>query len=187
MQQSKVNLILHPVRMRIIRALAGGRHLTAQQISEGLSDVPQATLYRHINALLAGHVITVVKRNPVRGAVEKVYALLEHQGFLTPDEMKGATPEDHMEYFMAFVTTLIQDFDSYLQQDDIDFLRDGVGYRQIPLFLTDSEFQQMAGELNAILLRYYGKPEDGRIRRTLTTITIPEIRTAKQMKSDEEE
>jgi hypothetical protein len=39
-------ILLHPVRMRIVVALAG-RALTPGQLRAELTDVPQATLYQH--------------------------------------------------------------------------------------------------------------------------------------------
>jgi DNA-binding transcriptional ArsR family regulator len=76
MVDSKVDLILHPIRMRIIMALAGERW-TARQIAAALPDVAQATLYRHINALAEGGILRIVEERPVRGMVEKVYALAD--------------------------------------------------------------------------------------------------------------
>ena len=48
-------LVLHPLRMGIIMAIAG-RQMTTQQLAAVLGDVPQATLYRHINRLSEGGV-----------------------------------------------------------------------------------------------------------------------------------
>ena len=79
MNQSKMKLILHPVRMKIIQSLLNGKNLTVQQLSQRAKDVPQATLYRHLNKLLEADFIQVVQENQIRGTVEKVYALKNHQ------------------------------------------------------------------------------------------------------------
>ena len=47
----KTDIILHPVRMRILQNLAT-RNLTPLQLAEELVNVPQATLYRHLNKLV---------------------------------------------------------------------------------------------------------------------------------------
>src|SRR5687767_2199950 len=52
---SRADLLAHPVRLRIIMALAG-EQLTPQQIAAVLADVPPATLYRQINRLAEGGV-----------------------------------------------------------------------------------------------------------------------------------
>ena len=74
MADSTVDLILHPVRLRILLALADN-HWSARQIAQVMPDVAQATLYRHINALAEGNILQIVEERPVRGTVEKVYAL----------------------------------------------------------------------------------------------------------------
>jgi DNA-binding transcriptional ArsR family regulator len=67
-------LALHPVRLRILMAVAG-RQLTVQQMAKLLDGIPQATLYRHVNALADCDILQVVSENPVRGTTEKVYML----------------------------------------------------------------------------------------------------------------
>lgn len=42
---TKVDLLLHPVRLRVVQALLG-QEMTPQQLVDALGDVPQATLYR---------------------------------------------------------------------------------------------------------------------------------------------
>ena len=44
------DLLLHPIRLRIVQALVG-EPMTPLQLKDRLADVPQATLYRHINQL----------------------------------------------------------------------------------------------------------------------------------------
>jgi Helix-turn-helix domain len=42
----KAELILHPVRLKILQALVGDRVLSTRQLGQLLPDVAQATLYR---------------------------------------------------------------------------------------------------------------------------------------------
>ena len=80
MPSPKAGLILHPVRIQIITAMSTQR-MTARELSEVMPDIPQTTLYRHLNALLRGGVIQVVEEYPVRGTVERVYALVAPPSF----------------------------------------------------------------------------------------------------------
>ena len=69
---------------------------------------------------------------------------------------------------------LIAQFKQYLERSDIDLLKDGVGYRQVVLNLSDEELMEMAGAFNAALgrfLAYESKP--GRKRRILATVLFP--------------
>lgn len=56
----KADALLHPVRMRIVQVPAQGRALTAQQLAEALTEVPQATPYRHLQKLVESGVLIVV-------------------------------------------------------------------------------------------------------------------------------
>jgi DNA-binding transcriptional ArsR family regulator len=166
-------ILLHPVRMRIVLTLAG-RRLTSAEIAQHLEDVPQASLYRHIRTLADHGVLAVVEQRPVRGTQERVYVLAEGAASLTPEDLAKATREDHLRYFTIFLATLLGDFGRYLQQPRPDLLADGVGYRQVPLELTDQEFAELAGRLNAAVAPAIGnQPGPGRRRRVLTTIVMP--------------
>jgi DNA-binding transcriptional ArsR family regulator len=172
---SKAKLILHPVRLRIILAISGGQ-MTAQDLAGALPDVAQATLYRHINALVAGDILTVVDERPVRGTVEKTYALPTQQtpSLLTAEDMADFSPKDHMHYFTVFVVNMLSDFDAYLQRDHIDPAADGVGYQSVPLYLNDGELQNLAAGINALVIPLLSNgPGAGRARRTFSTVMIP--------------
>ena len=175
MDQSNIDLILHPARMRIIMALAG-KELTAHQLQEALPDIPQATLYRHIRRLAGAGVMDVAEERPVRGTLEKLYRLNQQAVQMGPEQAAATTKEDHLRFFTAFIATLLDDFARYLQRKDkIDFLADGIGYRKIPLELSDEEFMGMAKELNQVVKKYVtNDPVAGRRRRIFASISILE-------------
>jgi DNA-binding transcriptional ArsR family regulator len=170
----KANLILHPVRMRIMKVLVGNRKLTVQEIGQYLSDVPQATLYRHLNKLVKGGIIECVAHNQVRGTVEKVYALSSNSG-ITPQEFMESSSEEKLEVFIQFVNGLINDFGNYVEQENIDLLKDGLSFRQVDLHLNDQEFMDFTNGLRTIFQQYIqNTPGGGRKKRTIATIMIPD-------------
>lgn len=79
---AQLDLALHPVRLRILMAVAG-RQLTVQQMAALLDGIPQATLYRHVNALADCGILRVISEKC--GTNEKVY-------ILDPDESVNSTP-----------------------------------------------------------------------------------------------
>jgi DNA-binding transcriptional ArsR family regulator len=172
--KSSADLLLHPIRLRVIQALAGGRRRSPGELAEELSDVPQASLYRHIRTLADAGVLAVVEERPARGTPQRVYALVEGAASLSPEDLAQATAEDHLRYFTVFLAGLLDDFGRYLQREPVDFVADGVGYRQIPLELSDQEFAELAGRLNAALAPVIAnRPRPDRTRRMLTTILMP--------------
>lgn len=171
---SAADLLLHPIRLRIVQQLAGGRRRSPAELAEALGDVPQASLYRHVRVLADGGVIVVVEERPARGTPERVYALVEGAGSISPEALATATADDHLRWFTVFLAGLIDDFGRYLADGEPDFVADGVGYRQVPLELTDTEFAELAGRLDAALAPVLqNAPGEGRRRRMLTTIVMP--------------
>jgi DNA-binding transcriptional ArsR family regulator len=168
-------LLLHPVRIRVIQSLARGRRLSVRELARLVDDVPQATLYRHVNALAGAGVLAVVEERPARGTPERVYALVEGAASIGAAELARATPEEHLRWFTLFLASLLGDFGRYVGSVGFDFAADGAGYRQIPLELDDGELAELSGRLNAALLPVLeNAPAPGRRRRMLTTIFIPE-------------
>ncbi|MCF0095217.1 helix-turn-helix domain-containing protein [Micromonospora sp. MH99] len=167
------DLALHPVRIRILRAVAGTR-LTTQGLLELLPDVPQATMYRHLAILVKAGLVEVVDERRVRGTVERVYALPAHGATLDPAALATATREDHARYFTAFMSSLLSEFSRYLARERIDFTADGVGYQQLVLHLTDAELGEFAAGLHALVGPLLGnQPGGGRIPRLLATVLLP--------------
>ncbi|WP_217915313.1 helix-turn-helix domain-containing protein [Miltoncostaea marina] len=168
------DLLLHPVRLRVVQALAGGRRLSAAELAGELADVPQASLYRHIRALAGAGVLAVAEERPARGTAQRVYALVEGPASIGPDDLAGARPEDHLRWFATVVAGLLDDFGRYLRAGGGDLAADGVGYRQVALELSDAELAELAGRMGAALAPVLGnRPAPGRRRRMLTTIVMP--------------
>jgi DNA-binding transcriptional ArsR family regulator len=176
---ARADLILHPVRMRLLVTLAR-RQLTARQLSELLPDVPQATLYHHLGILTRAGLLRVVSERQVRGTIEKLYALADDNASLGLADLANASRDDHLRYFTIFVTTLLGDFARYLQQDaPIDLFADGAGYRETPLYLSDEELAQAAAAVNQALLPFLShQPAPHRRRRLLATIIFPDAESA---------
>lgn len=170
------DLLLHPVRLRIVQAFLGDRTLTTTDLRGELPDVPVATLYRHVGLLADAGVLSVVGERKVRGAAERSYRLVLEAASVSPEDGAAMTAEDHRRAFTTFVATLLGDFDRYLDRagDPPDLLRDGVGYRQAAVWVTDEEFDVMVGDLAAVLTaRMANRPDGARRRRMVSTVHLP--------------
>ena len=169
----KTELLLHPVRMRILLALTN-RNLTPLQLAEELVNVPQATLYRHLNKLVQAKFLKVVEERPVRGTVEKVYGINYETIKLGSQDVLQASREELLELFTNFMLAQVRDFATYLQRDQINLVEDKVSFRQAPFYLSDAEFMELATEVGqAIMKRLGNKPAPGRKSIMWTTIVIP--------------
>jgi DNA-binding transcriptional ArsR family regulator len=175
-----IDLVLHPIRMRIIMALAG-REMTAQQMGERLGDVPPATLYRHLSRLTKAGILEVTAENPVRGMLEKVYTLSQQNTQVDPQEFAAMSRDDHLRYFTTYMATLLDDFSRYVKNaEPMNVLTDGVGYQKFPLDLNEEEFVAVANGINAAFIPYLNNsPAPGRKRRLFAIIVMPDIETNK--------
>jgi DNA-binding transcriptional ArsR family regulator len=170
---SSADLLLHPVRLRIVQAFLGERPLTTSALSAELSDVPPASLYRHVARLVNAGVLQVVAERRVRGTVERTYMLRLAAASIGPDEVASMSAEDHRRAFMAFTAGLLADADRYLQRPDIDPARDQVGYRMTGLWLDDAEYADLLRDLARVLQpRLANAPRKGRRRRILATVLL---------------
>ena len=66
-----VDLLLHPVRLRVVHALSGGAALTTAQLGARMPEVSKVTVYRQVAALVDGGFLEVAGEQRVRGAVER--------------------------------------------------------------------------------------------------------------------
>jgi Helix-turn-helix domain len=168
------DLLLHPVRLRIVQAFLGDRALTTGALSAELADVPTASLYRHVARLVDAGVLAVVAERRVRGALERTYVLRLTATSIGLDEVARMSMDEHRQAFMAFVAGLLGDFDRYLARGDVDFLRDGVRYNLAALWLDDAEFADLLHDLARVLQpRLANPPKPGRKRRILGSVLLP--------------
>lgn len=176
----KIEIILHPVRFRIIQCFLDGEEKTAKIIANELNDIAQATLYRQLDILVKGRILLITEENQIRGTVEKVYSLNTSETVLSNADLKDLTKEEHLQYFLLFTAQLAKHFESYLQKDPIDFDKDGVGYRQIALHLSDQEFIKFAGEMGNVVEKYRNHtPAPNRTKRMISSVVIPKYEGSK--------
>jgi DNA-binding transcriptional ArsR family regulator len=162
------------LRLRIVEALLNSPPLTPAALLERLQGVAQASLYRHLNVLTEVGITKVASERKVRGVVEKAYTLGPNALGATPQEVLNAGPEQQFRYFANFVGMLMDQYGQYLSNKNFDLLKDGVGFRQIPFYATDKEFADILGKIGAILQEAYANPPEGRRRRLLATVVMPD-------------
>jgi hypothetical protein len=168
------DLLLHPVRLRIVQAFLGDRALTTTQLSAELADVPPASLYRQVARLVAADVLQVVAQRRIRGAVERTYVLRLAAARVSLDEIAAMSADDYRQMFMAYAAGLLADFDRYLQRPEVDLVKDGVAFAIEGLWLDDAEFTELMRDLYRVLQpRRANAPKPGRKRRLLASVLLP--------------
>lgn len=172
MKEDTIKAIMHPVRIKIIQELGLREEATTKEIQEVCSDTSQATLYRHIKALLDIGIIEVVSEHTVNGIIEKVYGLKRE----APDKLFGdpskITKESFSNMFSQYIVSLLSDFASYMKQEDaMKDLPHNVGFSTSVMYLTDEELVELSQKTSSILLEAIkNKPAEGRKMRKLSHI-----------------
>lgn len=178
MTTSRSDLILHPVRLRLVLECSSN-DVTARELADRMPDVPQATLYRHISALVEAGVVHVVSERRVRGGIERTFRMTAGAAGIDSADAATMTADEHREGFAVFAGALISAFSRYLDQPGSQPADDPVGYRQAALWLTDDEVREMAAALNQALRPYLENEETPERRRILlSTILMPEAPAA---------
>jgi len=167
-------LLLHPVRLRIVQAAMDGAPVTTAQLCARLPDVSKATMYRQVALLAEGGLLAMTNEERVRGAVERSYRLQSARSVMDPDSIAAMSTDDHRRGFAAAVASLLAEFELYLDRDGADPLTDGVSYRQFVLWLSPAEKAEFIDTVVAALrsLMAHG-PAPGRSRHLLSTILFP--------------
>ena len=179
------DVLLHPVRMRIMQALFDTDPLTTAQLRERLPEIPPATMYRHIGVLTEAGVLEVVEERRVRGTVERSYRVHQESGSVDAAARAAMTPEDHRRAFTTFATSLMGDFERYLTHDNANPHRDGVVYRQAAVWLTDEEFTAMVEEIEHAVVSRIGNSRDStRTRRVVSLVVVPDQPTIEPQPTD---
>ncbi|MGW0179542.1 helix-turn-helix domain-containing protein [Nocardia sp. NPDC003345] len=154
-----LELLAHPVRLRIVHAMSGGRTRTTAQLCARLHDVSKATVYRHVDILAGAGVLELAGEQRVRGAMERSYRLRGERAVIDPEEVASATVADHRAVFAAAMAVLLAEFDTYLAGETADPAADLVGYRQHTLWLTPAEAEELIEELRAAIIPRLRNPE----------------------------
>ena len=164
------DVITNPVRMKILQFLQIKGDATTKQICEELPDVPQPTLYRHINYLLKEEVLIVKSERKVRGSLERLLAL---------NEAKFTENADIADSAYQFLMGLYGSFRRYSEKGNCDPVTDMLCLRTSMLTLTDESYANFFQELRVVIDKYSKSEENGK-SRSFSMISAPVMEEEKK-------
>ena len=158
-------VVMNPVRQRIFQYFLLHKTGTVKELKKELPDVPNASLYRHINILSDYSILIVVGENRIRGTVESIYQL--NKDALAAEDESGNAVQ------MSLLGTCAS-FARYFARGNVDPQKDMLLLTNCTLLLTDEEFSSFLSEINEIALKYMKaeSAENGKTRR-ITLISAP--------------
>ena len=161
----KAKTVMNPARLRILEYFILHGESTAAEIRGELADIPQASLYRHINALFDDGWIELVSEEKKRGATERRYRL------------KQNPPDDYAQndrHYTDVLMSLLATFKTYFAKPGADAARDMLCISTSALLMSDEEYAGFLSAVSELVIKYMGyAPENGRKQRRITVISSP--------------
>nr|WP_277350106.1 helix-turn-helix domain-containing protein [Nonomuraea sp. FMUSA5-5] len=169
-----MELLAHPVRLRIVHAMRGERELTTGELCARIPDTSKAMVYRHVDLLAAAGILEVAGERRVRGAVERRYRLRHDRAVLDAGVLAAMTPDDHRRAFATSMAVLVAEFNAYLEREGADPVADLIGYRQHAVWLTREELEEMITAFRRVILPLLAnQPTPDRTQHLLSPIFFP--------------
>ena len=169
-----LELLGHPVRLRIVHAMRGNRELTTGELCARLPDVSKAMVYRHVDLLATEGILEVAGEHRVRGAVERVFRLRQDRASIDAVAFESMSPDDQRRGFSVALAALLAEFSAYLDSDGSDPVTDLVGYRQHAIWLSRDEVTRLISGLRAAIVPVLANTQHGdRKRYLLSPILFP--------------
>lgn len=166
---SPLDAVLHPVRWRIVRELAGAA-LTTRDLQARVGGVPPATLYRHVQALADAGVIVVAAEQQIRGATERTYRLADDAAAAAGE---GMGFEEQRRAVLFLLASVHRDVEEYLDgvPGELPAPPDGLTFTQTPMHFTPASRREFFARLEE-LIRPHLDPAAGD-RVDMTMIQVP--------------
>lgn len=161
-------VMLNPIRMRIIQVAAANENISASDICEKMPDVPRTTIYRHIKILIDNSILTVVAENKIRGSLERILTLN------TAEITKHNSLENATQNAFAFLMQQYAKFERYFSSEAPNPAIDRIFLNNTVLMLSDEEFDAFLKDLQQLLQKYSFEYDKNRKARDISIISAPD-------------
>ncbi|MGN0159933.1 MAG: helix-turn-helix domain-containing protein [Lachnospiraceae bacterium] len=167
MKNEYMDACMNSTRQRIMQVIMTKNQATSAEIGAELTDIPRASLYRHIKVLLDAGIIVVVKEELRRGSVEKTYVL-------APQMPYEDTNEAYNNMIQSALMGLQGEFCRYFSKENSDPHKDLLTVGSAALMMSDEEMMDFLGAYSKLIQKYMkNKPADDRKVRKVTLVVSP--------------
>ncbi|MDH4125868.1 MAG: helix-turn-helix domain-containing protein [Gammaproteobacteria bacterium] len=163
----QVKALAHPLRMRIIEALAASEPMTTKQVAASLGEKP-TRLYHHVGLLEKAGLIRLMHTRKNRGTTEKYYEAIARQFRAATDLFSDESTVDQKSALRPMIRTV---FDNTLSEmlrlldtHRADKLFEDEGLLSyVEMHLSQEQIDEVREKLKDILqqLQSYEDPESG--------------------------
>ena len=154
---------------------------TINDVAQALPDVPQASLYRHVKALVAVGALTECgARQGEKGAPERLYAIVDDKRLRFSFKGKARTPESLRRLYASVIAAQTAEFERGLL--DGAFPAKYFHVRHSLIFVNENELDEIRVMLNR-LAEFMHNPPRGRTALDLGIALFPVKRRARHCRS----
>ncbi len=171
-----ISCFVDPIDSRILMEVTERKTATAKELAATLTDISQASLYRHLGKMVKNGVLKIAEERPVRALMEKVYALDMDTTMDIPRLLEENRGDVYLSLFAQFSAALMREFADYAARDGIDIQKDGSGFSTGPIAVNLEELEGLMIKIGE-LVAPYRTPEQaakpGRKMHSLALIVTP--------------
>ena len=176
MIEKLIEYLTNPLKNKLLTEIKSSQKITAKEISAKLKEIPQTTLYRHLNRMVEDGIIEVIGENQIKNLREKIYAL----AIDFDEEMKAIENDSSNQLFLAqfkaFTNGLEEEFHKALTDKRLGDAQGSYGFNITPFYATNEEVHELAFKIQE-LLKPYTEIESCPMRRlrNIASIITPPI------------
>jgi len=161
------DIMLNPIRMRIIQAAVASHNITATNICKKMADIPRTTVYRHIKILIENNILSIVSEKKIRGSMERTLAF-NSQEIASHNSIEQAT-----QNAFAFLMNRYTRFERFFKSEKADPAKERIFLNNTIFMATDEEFDNLLIELQALFQKYDLEYAQNRKPRDISIISAP--------------
>lgn len=169
----KFGLFKNQTRFKIALELIDKEEgLSVMQLKNILEDVPQATLYRHMNSMFEEGLVKIVSTKKTRSGEENFYAINTETYKIDEEEWNLASYDDKVNFITYYFMYILQSYQGY--HKTTDGKKDKSTFSLLKLNLDESKFEDFQLELKSLLEKYYDESQNNNNKeRTVSLVIIP--------------
>ncbi|MCL2392130.1 MAG: hypothetical protein FWC66_05905 [Oscillospiraceae bacterium] len=174
MYDKVMECLTNPIKNKLLLEVINQGQTTAKMLAEKNKSIPQATLYRYLNKMVSDGVLEVVEERQVRNVKEKVYASAIDFEAHVKEMIAENSGEAYLRMFQQFTIGLLNEFKVYSEQDSIDILNDGSGFRVASFCATHDELKELSEKIWKLVEPYKKRAMTSERRaRSLAVVVTP--------------
>lgn len=149
--------------------------ISIMRLSNLLKDIPQATLYRHVNSMQQDQLIKVVSVQKLDRGEEKLYALNTEEYRISDEEWNSASYSEKVKFISYYFMYIMQSYKNYYNTLTTENNIDKSTFSLTKLNLNDNEFEKFQCEISELLNKFYSIEKHGNSKeRIISFVIIPE-------------